>query len=286
MKTTLAIRLTAALLLATAVSAKATEKTDAQRDGLFGPIRSVSTIEETRQVELHFQESPLSVIPVLCRECEYDSDGNRIRSGQVLEGRFQGEIVRIVRDQNGKISEKIYENANGDVYRRDVLGPYGVMDSKGYAGGKLISHTTWSYDEKGRLFEFHSYDQDGVQVSSGYATNGSGEHNREQWDYGRENLFQLHFVETYDPKTDFWTFTNFNEDGSAKAAVTTIRSPVHSYRQAASETNVFGSSFFMDPEGKEQKAYRCHPDSSCDEITTFFVDEARHHVARQEWHDR
>jgi hypothetical protein len=83
-----------------------------------------------------------------------------------------------------------------------------------------------------------------------------------------------------------WTFTNFNEDGSAKVSITTQFSKLVSYwQQQTAEENVFGSGFFMNRVGKEQQSFRCHPDASCDRITSRFADETTLHVSRAEWHD-
>jgi hypothetical protein len=219
-----------------------------------------------------------------CWECEYDIEGNRIKSGQNFDGEFHGEGVRIVRDERGAVAEKISESTNGEVNRRDVFGPYGIVEQVGCLNGKPNSRATWSYDANGHVTEFHRYDQNNVEVERSITINGTSDHNREQWDYDQNGTLKLHFVETYNPKTDVWTFTNLNADGSVKAAVTTVNSTV-SYWQRDPEEGVFGSGFYTDREGKVQKSYSCHPDGGCDQIISYFEDETSHQVSRVEWHD-
>jgi hypothetical protein len=63
--------------------------------------------------------------------------------------------------------------------------------------------------------------------------NGKLDHNREEWDYGKGSIFD--FIETYNPKTDVWTFANLNEDGSIKVAVETVGTSVASDQQNTPE---------------------------------------------------
>lgn len=115
--------------------------------------------------------------------------------------------------------------------------------------------------------------------------NGKLDHNREEWDYGKGGIFELHFIETYNPKTDVWTFANLNEDGSIKVAVETVGTRVASDQQNTPEANVFGSGFYTDPADKKQITYRCRPDNTCDQIAAFCRDEGCRLVNRQEWRD-
>ena len=95
----------------------------------------------------------------------------------------------------------------------------------------------------------------------------------------------LHFAQRYDPKTDIGTFTNFNENGLTKVAITTKGFKVLSYWQQTSEDSAFGSHFGRDPLDKMQVWHSCNPDGTCDEITSYFSDQAMHLVKRVEWHD-
>jgi hypothetical protein len=273
------------LFLPVLLCASEPKYTDARSDGLFGPIRSVSTREERAQIEWHQPNGPTVALPASCQECEYDLEGNRIKTGQIIAGEFRGDVVRLTRDSTGKVIEKIAENFKGEMYRREVIGPYGITEQDLFENGKQISQAFWFYDANGHLSEFRNYDRDGVIVGTSRSMIDASSNFKEQWDSGPNGSFSLHFVETNDPKTGTWTFTNFNENGSIKVTFTTVGTRVISYWQEPSEQQVFGNNFFMDPVGKTQESYSCHSDGGCDHVISYFPDEARHHVSRIEWHD-
>jgi len=275
----------AVLIFATSLDASKPKSTDARNDGLLGPVRSVSARQELQQVDWSQKDAKAAVIGLSCYECEYDREGSRIKSGGLLDGKFRGDVVRIFRDEKGRVTERIEENDNGDVIRRDLLGPYGITEQVGYREGKAISRSTWNYDQNGHVTEFYQYDQDGVVTGSSFSTSDASGDIKEQWDYGPNRVFSLHFVQTYDPKTDIWTFTNFNENGSLKVSAMTKGTKVLSYWQQTGEDHVFGSNFSRDPKDKMQVSHSCNPDGTCDEITSYFSDEAMHRVSRVEWHD-
>jgi hypothetical protein len=264
------------LLVARALNADA-RKTDSQLDGFAGPVRSVTTRQEPAKVDVPTEDQATWVSPVVCSLCEYDRQGSRTRMG--------AEITRLVKNENGNVREKDFETPEGDVTRHEVWGPFGILEQTGYDKGRVSSHSTWSYDADGHLAEFHGYDQDGVQIASSHAVNGKLDHNREEWDYGKDGVFQLHFVETNEPKTEYWTFANLNADGSVKVSVKTLGNSVLFYQQNTAEANVFGSGFYMDPENKKQVSYRCNPDSTCDQIASECRDEECRLATRVEWRD-
>jgi hypothetical protein len=285
MKTGLTSAALAVLLLATCLDASEPKSTDARTDGLIGPVRSVSARQELQQVDWGQNDAKAGLIGVSCYECEYDPEGNRIKSGGILDGEFRGDVIRIVRDETGKVTERIEENDRGELLRRDVLGPHGITEQVGYQQGKAISRSTWSYDANGHVTEFYQYDQDGeVNGSSLSASDASGDI-KEQWDYGRNGVFQLHFAQSYNPQTDISTFTSFNENGSAKVTFTTKGTKVLSYWQQTSEEHVFGSIFWRDRAGKTEVTHNCNPDGTCDEIASYFPNETTNQVSRVEWHD-
>jgi hypothetical protein len=275
----------AILFLPVSLSASEPKYTDARNDGLLGPIRSVSTREERAQIEWHQPDGPTVALPASCQECEYDLEGNRIRTGQIIDGEFRGDVIRLLRDNTGKVIEKIVENYKGEMYRREVIGPYGITEQAGFENGKQISRSLWFYDGNGHVSEYRNYDRDGVIVGSSFSTIDANDNFKEEWDSGPNGSFSLHFVQTNDPKTDTFTFTNFNENGSIKVTFSTMGTKVISYWQEPSEPQVFGSNFFMDPVGKTQESYSCYSDGSCDHVVSNFLDEARHHVSRIEWRD-
>lgn len=275
----------AVFLRPTGLLATDAKRSDAQNDSLTGPVRSVSTRQELQQVDWGQKDAKAGVIGVSCFECEYDREGNRIKSGGLVDGEFRGVVIRVLHDQTGKVTERIEENYQGEVVRRDVLGPYGITEQVGYEKGKLISRSTWSYDANGHATEFYQYDQNGVVTGSSFSTSDANGDIKEQWDYGPNGVFQLHFGQSYNPQTDISTFTSFNENGSTKVTFTTKGTKVLSYWQQTNEEHVYGSSFWRDRVGKTIVTHSCNPDETCDEITSYFHDETTNQVSRVEWHD-
>jgi hypothetical protein len=104
------------------------KRTEAEQVGLTGPVKSTSTI--ATRTDVHWQQpgGPTVIMPIWCWECEFDRDGNKIRSGQMLEGSFHGESIRIIRDANSQVTERVVEDpANGAPLRHEIIGPYGKI---------------------------------------------------------------------------------------------------------------------------------------------------------------
>jgi len=273
------------LLLPASLRAAQANRSDAQNDGLIGPIRSVSVRSELQQVDWHQNDAKAAVAGFSCHECEYDREGNRIKSGALVDGEFRGDVLDIIRDEAGRVTERIEKNDKGETIRRDRLGPYGITEQVGYGDGKPISHSTWKYDENGYVTEYQHYDQEGVLVQSSLSTSDANGNIKEEWEYGRDGVFELHFAQIYNPRTDISTFTNFNENGSTKVTFTTKGTQVLSYWQETKEQDVFGSHFWRDRKGKTLVVHSCNLDGSCDEIVSNFPDETTSRVSRVEWHD-
>src|SRR5260370_35644825 len=99
----------AILLLALSLEASEPKITDARNDGLFGPIRSISTRQETYQVDWGQKDAKAAVLGIACWECEYDREGNRIKSGGIVDGEFRGDSILIIRDKHESGIERIGE---------------------------------------------------------------------------------------------------------------------------------------------------------------------------------
>ncbi len=90
------------VLFAPVVFAQNQPRTEAEQDGLIGAVKSVSTTVNNGNVKWQQPNGPTLVIPVWCRECDYNSDGYRTKSGQLINGKFVGEKIALNRDGNGK----------------------------------------------------------------------------------------------------------------------------------------------------------------------------------------
>lgn len=260
-------------------------RSDARSWGFLGPIRAVSTTEHREKVDWRQPDGPSVTLPAGCLECEFDRDGNAIKMGQTLDEEFRGEVMSVRRDSDGHIIEKLADNAQGEIQRREVYGPYGIVEQEGFENGKPVQSAFWFYDSNGHLSGFRGYDRDGsISASSSSITSADG-NSKEQWDFGPDGAFTLHFVDVTDPKADTWTFTNFNEDGSIKVYISTLGTKVISYWQVPSEKPLFGSNFYVDRKGKTQESYSCHSDSTCAHLISYSPDESSPLVQRVEWHD-
>ena len=67
------------------------------------------------------------VMPILCHDGEYDHGGARTKSGQlVAKGDFLGEIAEVIRDQNGRVTDRLLSTRRPanciDVKSWDLLG--------------------------------------------------------------------------------------------------------------------------------------------------------------------
>jgi hypothetical protein len=273
------------LFAAISLSASETKRTDARIDGFVGPIRSVSATEEKTQLDWHPANAAVLPGGLWCHECEYDREGNRIRFGQLVEGEFRGDSSRITHDENGNVIEKVVENDEGEVHRREVLGPFGITLAEDFENGKLTYHSTWSYDGNGHITDYFWYDREGTVLARSERMTDATGNSKEEWDYGQDGKLTLHFVETTDPNKGTWAITTFNENGSVKLALNTEGTKVLSFWREPGEDLPFGSIFFMDRAGKTQESYRCHLGGGCDHIVTYFPDERSHNATRLEWHD-
>src|SRR5215468_2022595 len=69
----------------TFLSAQEPNLTDAQRMDLAGRIKAVSTTASRTDVTWQQPAGPSLVVPIFCWECEFDTNGNQTRSGQMLD---------------------------------------------------------------------------------------------------------------------------------------------------------------------------------------------------------
>lgn len=110
--------------------------------------------------------------------------------------------------------------------------------------------------------------------------------NKEQWDWGKNGEFILHYTQTFDPKTQIENFTSFDENGSAKLAWIVIGGKLISYWQLPSEKPQFGDGFSEDAGPGTKRTYNCHG-YSCDEALVHYeyAGEKRLNPRSVEWRD-
>ena len=266
--------------------------TDAQRVDLAGSVKYVST--ETTRTDVVWSQpgGPALIIPVWCQECEFDPNGNRTKFGQMFDGRFQGEIVHLLFDGQGRVTERIAEDASsGETIRHEIVGPFGNTEESRYKDGELQSRTVISYDEYGhkideltldgsRKHQFHTVvntDKDGNYTDT------------EQWHWGKEGKWELfdHVRQTFDPKTGTEQFTSFDSSGGIKLAWTVKDGKLSSYWQLPGSPSRYGDAFSEDIGNDTFANYQCHSDGNCERARVRYVYLAakRRNPQSVEWRD-
>ncbi len=260
----LVLRFSLVLLILPALlaSAQTERKTQAQSDQLNGPVHSVTTQVVMVPIKWSQPAGPSLIYPIFYRECEYDSEGNRIRYGQKQpDGSFVGEAVEIVRDGERHVIQRTRINAaDGKVFEQEKDGPFGPVEET-YFDGPVV-RSTKSYDRLGNLSEWLSFDASGQQVSRFMTrTNADGQWT-ERANWGKDA--QLEYRETYDPETDFQRFESYDESGAVRVAFTYSHNKVQTFWEASDKPHQFGDSFTTDLEKGKMDTYTCHKDGACD----------------------
>ena len=271
-----------ALVLSAATSKKLS---DAENDGLFGPVKSVSTRSEVANPEPQrpYHGDYGLIDPSWCSVCEYDEQGRHVRQGQEGETGFVGETTQYVSDENGQIREQVVFNEKGDLVRLVTMGLFGMTDLRSYYHGVLQSRNRIHYDEDGRQIEFSTFDAKGIQTANTIMLRDARGRVSEQWDFGPNNDILLHFIDFYDPETDVQTFTSFNADGTVRVTFTARNDKVVSYWQEG-DTSEFGSGVCFGGTG-EQTCYSYKPDATFEQTITRRDVDKRNIPIHAEFHD-
>jgi antitoxin component YwqK of YwqJK toxin-antitoxin module len=276
------------LLIATASCAQKKpqqmEKTDAELDGLAGPVRTVSTESQNFDARWHQPDGPSLLLPIFCRVCEYDPDGVKTRSGQMLDGRFAGDVIQVDRNHDGKVTSLRFFNGNGDLYREDQCGPLGVTERTGYTEGKLSSRQTFTYDQYGHLSGVISYDKNGDEVDRFRTVTNKDGVVIEQSTWGKNG--KLTSQATYNPETTVDQFTAFDESGKVTLKRTSVDSHVKSFWEAESSERRYGDSFY-EPKGENDIDQWSCRGQKCDlfHIHFEYLDPNKRNPKSAEWRD-
>ena len=262
-------------------------KTDAQLDGLSGPVKSVSSsVTQTPNVKWQQPAGPTIVAPIWCRDCEYDRDGSKTKSGQVVDGKFFGETLRLIRNGDGQVTERLSYGPRGELQRHDFLGSFGKTRSKFWVSGKLGGKSTFAYDEYGHLTDWANYDssgktnghivivtdKDGTRLRhAAYQRNGSLSH---------EQLF--------DPETKTDNFSSFDEFGNVTLTWTIVQGKLTNFWELPDSTSAqFGENFTESAGQNSFDNYSCHSDQRCDisRVHYEYFDGDKHMPLSAEWRD-
>jgi hypothetical protein len=276
----------ATLLLSLDAHCATTDKeTDAQRDGLSGPVKSVSKIQHLSHVKPDPEPDVLSVLfwTPCADECDYDEYGNRTRSGEIVNSEFHGQSTRYVRDAAGNVIEQVQENDKGQPVHRVLLNRFGPTEEMTFVDGHWQTALLNHYDTKGNVVESQTFDPQGALSTRRDMVYDDAGLVLEEWDRGPETF--LHFVHTYDRRTKLETWTNFHEDGSVGLTFTVLDNKVLSYWQPPGSKSEIGSAFFMDTGPKKRESRSYNSDGSFKRLETTFLDDHKRNARRIESYD-
>ncbi len=262
--------------------------TDAQRMDLAGPVKSVSTAATRTDVVWQQPGGPALIIPILCSECAFDPDGNQTKSGQMSDGSFHGEIIRLVRDGKGHVTERVIEDAStGEMIRHELDGSFGKTEESSYLHGELQSRVIFNYDQYGHMIDQLTLDAAGDQEAhTTVKTNKDGD-DTEQWDWGKDGQLILHVRQTFDPKTNVEHFTSFNSFGAVDLTWSIIAGKLSSFWQPQGAPSQYGDNFSEDIGNDTSENYACHSGGNCEvsRIHYVYLDPKRRNPLSVEWRD-
>lgn len=194
------------------------QKTDAQKDGLMGPVRTV-VIHQKQITHLDPQAAWVIQSALGSGEYDYDRQGDRIQvSNDLGGGKTGGFGVEVIRDGTGLVKEKICRQHPGNrVIRDDVYGPFGVTESRSFSGNRLSGISTIAYDAQGHVTERATFDADGAPLlKTELRLNADGQWiERTMWNKGA-----MLSHETYDPDIDLQHYTGYDKSGAPVMAFT------------------------------------------------------------------
>lgn len=260
--------------------------TDAQRMDLAGPIKAVSTIANRTDVNWQEPRGPSLVVPIFCLECEFDANGNNTKSGQIFNGSFRGEIIRLVVDGQGHVTERVAEDAlTGDMVRHEFVGLFGRTEESSYKSGELQYRVLLSYDEYGHTAEWLRLDAAGNQLDRTVVNTDKDGNDKEQWDW-RDGELSLHVRQTSDPQTKSERFTSFDPFGNTKLAWSVVGGKLKSFWELPDLPLQYGDGFSEDIGSDTFEAYDCRG-GGCElsRVHYVYLDANRRNPQSVEWRD-
>jgi hypothetical protein len=275
-----------ALLCALPLFASSRKKfSDAESDGLLGPVKSVSTTSEIVSSPPVLYHSWLNFGSVSCRVCVYDDEGRRVMRGQDWGEGFSGETTRFVSDGSGDISEQIVENEKGEIVRQTMTGPFGPTEITTYRQTGPPFRNTFHYDENGQMTETSSIDPNGTLTGNSRFRRDAGGRIIEAWNFAENNRFLSHYTDIDDPETDSRKYTEFNEDMTVRLTYNARDGEVVSYWQESRDDPNSGAAVVFDRSATQRIWEWYSPDGRFERTTVDFVDDTRRDPIHGEYYD-
>ena len=270
---------------ASAASTQAQNPTDAQHDELAGPVKSVSTSIAVSGIQWRQPGGPSLVTPVWCRECEYDYDGSRTKSGQTVDGIFRGETIGLVRDANGHVVDRLFTDAvTGQLESHDVMGPFGRTEQTNYVRGKADVRQTFGYDQYGHFSDLITFDAAGNQQAHLHIGAEKDGTITERWARGKNG--QLDWEQTFDPETQVEHLTTFDEFGKVELTWTVSRGDLISFWELSDSPRQGWDNLSEHVNDNDVDNYACQ-NGKCEvsHVHYEYVDSEKHNLRSAEWRD-
>ncbi|MGD0220672.1 MAG: hypothetical protein ABSC73_09505, partial [Acidimicrobiales bacterium] len=271
------------LLLAMPLLGSGKKRTQAEVMGFAGPVKSVSTTQQAFLQQPAQPDGFAIIFPLFCGECEFDRDGNQVRSGWMGNGQFSGNAKRETRDGLGRVQEEIWENEKGELMSRHVYanGPEGRTQDDSYVDGKLFKTTTFAYDSRGNIIEADVYNPDGTLESRHRSTFDERGNEIESVSEGPGDIY-YDVVETYNPRTGHLeSFTSLNRDGSMRLWLRLNDDTVLSYWQQPGDGRTYGSGIcFGDDDAAERDCREYNWDGTYTTTHYTFTDKTKRNPAK------
>ena len=244
------------LLLAIPTFASRKKWTQAENMGFAGPIKSVSGTHQSFAPQPKEPDGFSIVYSSSCEECEFDREGNQVRSGTVENGHFRGGVMHEIRDELGRVKSEIWENEKGEVISHHdyTNGPAGKERDDFYLNDKLVNSTTFRYDNRGNIIESNVYKPDHALDSHNEAAFDNEGNQIESLSEGPGENYS-HVIQTYNPETGHLeSFTSLNRDGLVRLQLRLHDDTVLSFWQKSGDKPTYGSGLcFGDDEGTERE---------------------------------
>jgi len=262
--------------------------TEAEGEGLLGPVKAVTTRTEVSNPEppLPTKWMPGAIVyPVWCAVCEFDEHGNRVVWSGSEGNNSYAETVRNVYDDAGNLRERTYRDGKGEVIRYVASGPHGMTEMKTYRGGELVNVQTIDYQDGGKTKLILIADGKGMQTGRTKQRLGDDGQIIEAWNYGKKNEFLSHYTNVADPETGTLILTEFNEDGKVRLTWTARDHNIVSFWEEPSATPQPGSRACFELGPRKSKCEWYSRDGSFTQTTAEFLDDAKHFPAHTEFRD-
>jgi hypothetical protein len=261
-------------------------RTEAEADGLYGPVKSVSTVVQRSEVNWVQPDGPMLLFSIRCRECAYSADGYRTRSGEMKDGHFVGQEMAISRDGDGRVAEILVTDAQtAQPEERTVFGIFGKIAETAYSLGKVVQQETFRYDADGHRIESITVDGSGDVIChtvSNYSMNGTFEGDIV---WGKDQHVENRG--TYDYTTGEQHYTTYDKSGNVAEQWSVASGHVTSYWEPPDTSRIFGISFQDPNDNANAKFWSCHGSGICEisSVRYEYADAAKRNLASAEWRD-